>query len=62
MTIMPLRRLVGRQLRRATTRDSAIPRHPVSPARRGYHDAFFADPAIVEDDYRRMRRRSGTSR
>jgi hypothetical protein len=48
--------------RAATTRDPAIARPPVPPARRGYRDPFFADPAVVEDDYRRMRRRSSTSR
>lgn len=29
-----------------------LARNPYSPQR----DAFFADPAVVEDDYRRLRR------
>jgi hypothetical protein len=37
-------------------------RHPVQPERRIYHDSFFTDPAVAEDDYHRMRRRSTTSR
>jgi hypothetical protein len=63
MTVMSLRRLVARQWRRAAaTRDPDTARHPVQPRRRTYHDSFFADPAVVEDDYDRMRRRSTTSR
>jgi hypothetical protein len=38
-------RLPGRQKR---------PRRDGAP-RGAYRDAFFADPALVEDDYRRMR-------
>jgi len=43
-------------------RRTTLPRHlraaprPVPRRRRTYHDPFFADPAIVEDDLRRMRR------
>jgi len=28
----------------------------VRPGRRPYRDSFFADPVLVEDDARRMRR------
>jgi len=62
MTVMPFRRLVARRLRRAaTTRDPATARHRMQPGRRIYYDPFFANPAVVEDDYHRMRRRSTTS-
>jgi hypothetical protein len=56
MTVMFLDRLVLRPLRAAVTR-RAISRHAVTgrPGRGGYHDPFFADPAVVEDDSRRMR-------
>jgi hypothetical protein len=63
MTVLSLRRLVARPLRR-----SAVIRHPgharrgVPPERRTYRDWFFADPAAVEDDYNRMRRRSASIR
>jgi hypothetical protein len=35
-----------------------LPRRPQPRRQRGgaAPDAFFADPAVVEDDYRRMRR------
>jgi len=48
-------RRVARPRRRA-----ALPRHldparrPARAGRRGYSDPFFADPAAVEDDTRRM--------
>ena len=32
------------------------------PARRTYPDSFFADPALVEDDIRRMTRRGSSAR
>ena len=59
MTVMSLQWLVARPRRRAT----AI-RH-VSPARRErrtYRDSFFADPAVVEDDTRRMGRGGALAR
>ena len=31
-------------------------RYRVRPGRRPYRDSFFADPVLVEDDARRMRR------
>jgi hypothetical protein len=62
MTVISLRRLVARRVRRAAaTRDPDMARHPVQPGRRIYRDSFFADPAVVEDDYHRMRRRSTAS-
>jgi len=57
MTVLPLHRLAAR-LRRRT----ALPRHLRAtrrPARSEYHDPFFADPAAVEDDARRMTRPAG---
>ncbi len=55
MTVLSLQRRVAWLRRRA-----ALPRH-LDPARRPartkrhvYSDPFFADPAIVEDDIRRM--------
>jgi hypothetical protein len=57
MTVISLRRFAARPLRRA-----AVPRwlriadRPPRPGRRPYYDPFFADPAAVEDDYRRMTR------
>jgi hypothetical protein len=63
MTVLSIRRLVARQLRRAAAaRDPGRPGPPVQPRRRTYYDSFFADPAVVEDDYHRMKRRSTTSR
>jgi hypothetical protein len=60
MTVLPLHRLAAWPRRR-----TALPRH-LRPARRpprtkrpGYHDPFFADPAAVEDDSRRMTRPAG---
>jgi hypothetical protein len=34
----------------------------VRPPRRTYPDSFFADPALVEDDARRMTRRGSSAR
>jgi hypothetical protein len=59
MTVLSFSSLLARPRRRAVP-----PRHlrsvsrpvPRRPWRRTYHDPFFADPAVVEDDSRRMRR------
>lgn len=63
MTILPLHRLAARPRRRA-----ALPRH-LDPARRQartkrhvYADPFFADPAAVEDDSRRLGRPGSSAR
>ena len=66
MTVLSLQWLVARPRRRAAVirhvsparRRAAVIRHP-GPARRErrtYRDSFFADPALVEDDSRRMSR------
>jgi hypothetical protein len=63
MTVFSLRRLVARPLRRAAViRHPGTARRPVQPGRRTYHDWYFADPAVVEDDYHRLRRRGGSGR
>ena len=55
MTVLSLQRLAARPRRWI-----AVPRHlrvacpPARRDRRTYRDAFFADPAVVEDDARRM--------
>jgi len=60
MTVFPFRRLVARPLRRAAAiRHRGTARRP---ERRTYRDSFFADPAVVEDDYLRLRRRSTSGR
>jgi hypothetical protein len=53
MTVLSLRWLAARPRRRP-----AVIRHlsAARRARRTYRDSFFADPAVVEDDARRMRR------
>jgi hypothetical protein len=59
MTVLSFPSLLARPWRR-----TALPRHlrrraaprPVPRRRRTYHDPFFADPAAVEDDSRRMTR------
>jgi hypothetical protein len=63
MTVLSLPRRVARLRRR-----SALPRH-LDPARRPagtkrhvYSDPFFADPAAVEDDSRRMTRLAAAPR
>jgi hypothetical protein len=66
MTVLPLQWLLARPRRPAAvtrawhraivTRRLSPARCPVPPERRTYRDVFFADPATVEDDYRRMRR------
>ncbi len=58
MTVMFLGRLVTRPLRAAVTRHAGAGYRRKHPGRRSYHDPFFADPAIVEDDSRRMRVRN----
>jgi len=65
MTVLSLRWLPTRPRRPATvtrsrwlaivTRRRGPARGPVLPARHRYADIFFADPATVEDDSRRMR-------
>jgi hypothetical protein len=61
MTVFSLRRFVARPLRRAAEiRHHGMARRRVRPERRTYHDSFFADPAGVEDDYLRLRRRSAS--
>ena len=65
MTVLSLRWLPTRPRRPATVTRSRWPaivtrhlgpaRRPVPPGRRTYPDLFFADPAAVEDDSRRMR-------
>ena len=63
MTIMSLPRFAVRPLRRAAViQPSPRPRRPARPGRRSYRDAFFADPAMVEDDALRMRRRGAPPR
>ena len=66
MTVLSLKWLLARPRRpaavtrsrhRATvTRRLGPARCPGAVGRRTYPDLFFADPAAVEDDYRRMRR------
>jgi len=59
MTVLSLQRLVVRPRRRtAVIRNSTAARRP----RRTYRDSFFADPAAVEDDSIRMRRRDAPAR
>ena len=59
MTVMSLQWLVARPRRRpAVIRRLSSARRE----RRTYRDSFFADPAAVEDDYRRMRRDGALAR
>jgi hypothetical protein len=64
MTALSLQWFVTRPRRRATVirdiviRDSGTARRE----RRAYRDSFFADPAVVEDDSRRMRRHDAAAR
>ena len=61
MTVLSLQWLLARPRRRGVvTRRLGSARGPVPPERRTYPDLFFADPAAVEDDSRRMRH--GTNR
>ena len=65
MTVLSLQWLLARPRRPAAmtrsrwpaivTRHLSPARGPVPPGRRTYPDLFFADPAAVEDDSRRMR-------
>ena len=59
MTVLSLQRLVVRP-RRPTPgiRNTTAARRP----HRTYRDSFFADPAAVEDDSIRMRRRDAPAR
>jgi hypothetical protein len=63
MTVLSRQRRVARLRRRA-----ALPRHldparrPAATKRHVYCDPFFADPAIVEDDSRRMTRPAAAAR
>ncbi len=60
MTVLPLHRLAAWPRRRA-----ALPRHLRAarrPARPAYPDPFFADPAVVEDDSRRLGRPGSSAR
>ena len=59
MTVLSLQWLAARPRRRtAVIRNSRAARRP----RRIYRDSFFADPAAVEDDSVRMRRRDAPGR
>ena len=65
MTVLSLRWLLARPRRPAAvtrsrwlaivTRRRGPARGPALPVRHRYADMFFADPAAVEDDSRRMR-------
>jgi hypothetical protein len=69
MTVLSLRWLLAWPRRRAivtrsrwpaiVTRSRGPARRPAPPERRTYPDLFFADPAAVEDDSRRMRQGTG---
>lgn len=54
MTVMLLGRLVTRPLRAVATRYTDTGQRPRRRGRRVSYDPFFADPAVVEDDSRRM--------
>jgi hypothetical protein len=63
MTVLSRQWRVARPRRR-----TALPRN-LDPARRSagtkrhvYRDPFFADPAVVEDDFRRMTRPAAAAR
>jgi hypothetical protein len=59
MTVLSRQWRVARPRRRtAAIRTVGTPR----PSRRTYRDAFFADPALVEDDARRLGRRGSSAR
>jgi len=69
MTVLSLKWLLARPRRPAAvtrswhraivTRRRRPARGPVPPERRTNRDVFFADPAAVEDDSRRMRPPAG---
>jgi hypothetical protein len=60
MTILSFQRLAARRLAARPRRRPVLPRHldmarrRARSAHRTYHDPFFADPAAVEDDARRL--------
>jgi hypothetical protein len=54
--VRPLRWSVVRPLRRAAPARTSRTSRAARPPRRTYPDPFFADPAAVEDDSRRMMR------
>jgi hypothetical protein len=64
MTILSLQRLVARPRARRRTAVTAVIRNSGAARRprRTYRDSFFADPAAVEDDSIRMRRRDTPAR
>jgi len=56
MTVLSLQWLTARPRRRAALRRHLrVARRPARPQRPAYYDPFFADPAAVEDDARRLR-------
>jgi len=63
MTVMSWHWRLARPRRR-----TALPRHldparlPMPPGRPAYRDPLFADPALVEDDTRRLARRGDPAR
>jgi hypothetical protein len=58
MTVLSLQRLTARPRRRiAVPRHLRVGRRLARRDRRTYRDSFFADPAVVEDDARRMMHR-----
>ena len=59
MTVLSLQWLAARPRRRAAVIGHSS---PARRERRTYRDSFFADPAAVEDDSRRMSQRGGAAR
>ncbi|MGH3230070.1 MAG: hypothetical protein ACRDOA_16105 [Streptosporangiaceae bacterium] len=55
-------RMARPRRRTAATRRLGAARRRARPARRTYPDPFFADPAVVEDDARRLARRGSSAR
>ena len=62
MTVLSIQWLLARPRRPAaqtrSRRSLPLERRSLPPERRTYPDVFFADPVAVEDDSRRMLRRS----
>ena len=62
MTVLSIQWLSARPRRPAvltrSRRTARLERRSARPERRTYPDLFFADPVAVEDDSRRMLRRS----
>jgi hypothetical protein len=56
MTVLSFRQFVARPRWRAIVIRNSVIRTPSATRRerRAYRDSFFADPAVVEDDARRM--------